>query len=144
MRIAAFNVENLFDRPKAFNDEESQRAAPWMSLLDDEAKVVTSRLGKDRFRVTTEDQLIVSDGETLWTYSQPSHRVLIDDLSTTENTLLPRQILFQYTEDYQVSVIREENFVDKACYVLGFTPETGDVFFTEIMAWVASSSCGAM
>lgn len=33
------------------NDEASQQAAPWMSLLDDEAKVVTSRLGKDRFRV---------------------------------------------------------------------------------------------
>ncbi|MFU8825840.1 FAD-dependent oxidoreductase, partial [Yoonia sp.] len=32
-------------------DQESQRAAPWMSLLDDEAKVVTSRLGKDRFRI---------------------------------------------------------------------------------------------
>lgn len=33
------------------DDEESQRAAPWISLLDDEAKVVTSRLGKDRFRI---------------------------------------------------------------------------------------------
>ncbi|CAG0910753.1 unnamed protein product, partial [Cyprideis torosa] len=33
------------------DDEESQKAAPWVSLLDDEAKIVTSRLGKDRFRV---------------------------------------------------------------------------------------------
>lgn len=33
------------------DDEASQQAAPWMSLLDDEAKVVTSRLGKSRFRV---------------------------------------------------------------------------------------------
>lgn len=32
-------------------DDTSQQAAPWMSLLDDEAKVVTSRLGKSRFRV---------------------------------------------------------------------------------------------
>lgn len=32
-------------------DEASQNAAPWMSLLDDEAKVVTSRLGANRFRV---------------------------------------------------------------------------------------------
>jgi D-amino-acid dehydrogenase len=28
-----------------------QKAAPWVSLLDDKAKIVTSRLGKDRFRV---------------------------------------------------------------------------------------------
>ena len=29
----------------------SQSAAPWVSLLDDAAKIVTSRLGRDRFRV---------------------------------------------------------------------------------------------
>ncbi len=33
------------------NDDESRAAAPWVSLLDDKAKVVTSRLGPDRFRV---------------------------------------------------------------------------------------------
>ncbi|MEM0899994.1 MAG: D-amino acid dehydrogenase [Pseudomonadota bacterium] len=30
---------------------ENQAAAPWVSLLDDDAKIVTSRLGRDRFRV---------------------------------------------------------------------------------------------
>jgi D-amino-acid dehydrogenase len=33
------------------NDEQSQQAAPQVSLLDDETKLVTSRLGTDRFRV---------------------------------------------------------------------------------------------
>ncbi|MGA0561052.1 D-amino acid dehydrogenase [Ancylobacter sp. VNQ12] len=33
------------------DDEESHNAAPWVSLLDDKTKIVTSRLGKDRFRV---------------------------------------------------------------------------------------------
>jgi len=32
-------------------DEASQNAAPWVSLLDDEAKIVTSRLGQKRFRI---------------------------------------------------------------------------------------------
>lgn len=32
-------------------DKESQDAAPTVSLLDDETKLVTSRLGTDRFRV---------------------------------------------------------------------------------------------
>ncbi|MCW0001878.1 D-amino acid dehydrogenase [Pararhizobium sp. YC-54] len=38
------------------DDEVSQAAAPWVSLLDDKAKIVTSRLGANRFRVagTTE------------------------------------------------------------------------------------------
>jgi D-amino-acid dehydrogenase len=33
------------------DDELSQQQAPWVSLLDDKAKIVTSRLGNDRFRV---------------------------------------------------------------------------------------------
>ncbi|MFM0172962.1 D-amino acid dehydrogenase [Paraburkholderia sediminicola] len=33
------------------DDELSQQRAPWVSLLDDSAKIVTSRLGVDRFRV---------------------------------------------------------------------------------------------
>ena len=33
------------------DDDENQQAAPWVSLLDDKAKIVTSRLGANRFRV---------------------------------------------------------------------------------------------
>lgn len=33
------------------DDERSRDAAPWVSLLDDRAKIVTSRLGSGRFRV---------------------------------------------------------------------------------------------
>ena len=32
-------------------DDASQAAAPWVSLLDDDAKIVASRLGADRYRV---------------------------------------------------------------------------------------------
>ncbi|HEY0123929.1 MAG TPA: FAD-dependent oxidoreductase, partial [Rhizobium sp.] len=32
-------------------DERDERAAPWVSLLDDRAKIVTSRLGAQRFRI---------------------------------------------------------------------------------------------
>jgi D-amino-acid dehydrogenase len=33
------------------DDATSRAHAPWVSLLDDRAKIVTSRLGEDRFRV---------------------------------------------------------------------------------------------
>ena len=33
------------------DDENSRQCTPWVSLLDDSAKIVTSRLGADRFRV---------------------------------------------------------------------------------------------
>lgn len=33
------------------NDDESRAAAPWVSLLDDKAKIVASRLGNERYRI---------------------------------------------------------------------------------------------
>jgi len=33
------------------DDQQSKDAAPWASLLDDEAKIVTSRLGAGRLRI---------------------------------------------------------------------------------------------
>ena len=92
--------------------------------------------GETRFRVTTEDQVIVSDGETLWTYSKPSHRVLVDKLVTSDDTLLPRQILFRYTKDYGVRIMGEEAVSGKPCYVLVFTAETGDVFIPRVHVWI--------
>ncbi|MFK8253137.1 D-amino acid dehydrogenase [Ancylobacter terrae] len=35
----------------SLEDEASRNGAPWVSLLDDKTKIVTSRLGADRFRV---------------------------------------------------------------------------------------------
>lgn len=35
----------------SLDDKVSQNSAPWVSILDDDAKIVTSRLGSDRFRV---------------------------------------------------------------------------------------------
>jgi len=92
--------------------------------------------GENRFRVTTEDQVIVSDGETLWTYSKPSHRVLVDRLATSDDALLPRRVLFRYTQDYHVRMGGEEEILGRPCYVLIFTAETGDVFVPQVRVWI--------
>ncbi len=92
--------------------------------------------GDNRFHVTTEDQIIVSDGQTLWTYSKPSQRVLIDRLSDSDNTLLPRQILFQYTRSYTSRMVGEETLSGEACAVIILTEESGDAFFPEVTVWI--------
>ncbi len=57
-RLAAFAGDRINVYPvKGYSitvqleDEADRKAAPWVSLLDDKAKIVTSRLGPNRFRV---------------------------------------------------------------------------------------------
>jgi outer membrane lipoprotein-sorting protein len=93
-------------------------------------------MGEDRFFVNTEDQIIVSDGELLWTYSIPSERVLIDHLGVTDETLLPRQILFHFQEDYDIRLTGSETINEHDCWILHFTSQTGADYITEVKVWV--------
>jgi outer membrane lipoprotein-sorting protein len=90
----------------------------------------------DRFRVTTDDQVIVSDGKSLWTYSKPSNRVLIDVCDASEEALYPRRILFRYTKDYNVRLKGEESVLEKECYVLEFLASTAEEYFPQVTVWV--------
>lgn len=91
---------------------------------------------ENRFRIETEDQTIVSDGKTLWTYSKPSNRVLIDQIAQTDQSLLPMQILFRFTKEYEVKSLGEENIQGLDCQVLKFQSESEVELIPEITVWV--------
>jgi len=92
--------------------------------------------GQDKFRVSTDDQVIVSDGKTLWTFSKPSNRVVVDKLKKNDNTLLPRKIFLEYTEDYRVFSNGTESVDGTECYVLSFTDDKGDKLFPKVVVWI--------
>lgn len=92
--------------------------------------------GERRFRVETEDQIIVSDGETLWTYSRSQNRVLIDKLGENETQMLPRRILFHYVKDYAVQSAGKETLDGKESVRLIFTANTQAVLYPRVELWV--------
>ena len=92
--------------------------------------------GDDRFRIETEDQILVSDGKTLWTYSKPANRVLIDKLAQTEESLLPRQLLLQYTKGYSAKRLPDETVLGIHCIVLLFTDTEGTSYYSKWELWV--------
>lgn len=94
-------------------------------------------LGKgDQFRITTDDQIIVSDGQTLWTYSKSANRVLVDKVAESEEALLPRQIFFRYTKDFHARLEGEVEIANKKCYIIFFQAENKDVFVPSVRVWV--------
>jgi outer membrane lipoprotein-sorting protein len=93
-------------------------------------------MGQDKFRVTTQDQTIVSDGVTLWTYSKPSNRVLIDRVEKSDDATLPRQLFFSFKKEYQVKLLKDEILSGAPCWVLYFTADKKDLFISQIKVWV--------
>jgi outer membrane lipoprotein-sorting protein len=92
--------------------------------------------GDSKFCIITEDQKIVSDGVNLYTYDKSANRVLIDRLGQSEDALLPRQILFQYTKNHRTRIVGKEVISGNQCYILEFTHETGEVYFPTVRVWV--------
>ena len=52
-------------------EKEDRETAPWMSLLDDQAKLVTSRLGEDRFRVAGSAEFTGVNRDISWERIEP-------------------------------------------------------------------------
>lgn len=96
--------------------------------------------GEDKFYVETDDQIIVSNGKTLWTYSKPANRVLIDNLSTAEGTVLPNQVLLQYTKQYDGRMAGEETLDDHSCYLLEFSPKENNGYIAKVRMWIDKES----
>lgn len=96
--------------------------------------------GENRFRITTDDQLIVSDGKTLWTYSKPAGRVLIDKVENAENDWLPQKLFLKTRKEFRHRLSGEETFQGRKCYVLDFDAENEDSYITKMKVWVDAES----
>jgi outer membrane lipoprotein-sorting protein len=92
--------------------------------------------GESQFRITTDDQIIVSDGKTLWTYSKPTNRVIVDKIENAENDWLPQKIFLKTSKEYRSRLSGEETIRDRKCYVIEFNAEKDDLYITRIKAWI--------
>ena len=88
------------------------------------------------FRLLTDEQTIVSDGETIWSYSAFTDQVIIERVSKSSGTKIPSDFLFDYPEDYYANLSEENKFEGE--YLIELTPKDKSSFVTVIRIWVDS------
>lgn len=92
---------------------------------------------KDKFRIETQDQTVVSDGKTIWTYSQFNNQVIIDEVKKSgEEIRLPKDIFFKYSEDYNPIYMQDEKIDNQDCYILELRAKTEDIFIKYMKMWI--------
>ncbi|MBS1271882.1 MAG: Outer-membrane lipoprotein carrier protein [Candidatus Marinimicrobia bacterium] len=97
--------------------------------------------GLKRFHIATPDQTVVSNGETMWTYSRLENQVIIDKVRQDAQTLMPRDILFTYPEQYNTQIWRKYvTFGGDSAVALRMTPKEQDQFMQELKVWVSRES----
>ena len=94
-------------------------------------------IGKgDEFRIEIPDQIIVSDGESVWTWSMANQQVIIDYMDQSQESYLPKHMFANYSKEYNVSLKGLVKLDEWECYHLVFISKNPDVFIRKIDVWI--------
>jgi len=110
--------------------------------LTDERQNVSGRIcakGGDRFKIETAEQLIVTDGKTLWTKNKANNQVIIDhaENAASENPFI-KDFIGAYLRDYNAESDEAQSSEGMPCVLL--TAKTEDQFVRRIRLWIDEKS----
>lgn len=89
----------------------------------------------DRYRIETDDQLIVTDGKRVWNFSKENNQVLIDHMGKSADAPLMRELMVRYAEGYVAELKGQEAVHGSTCYLVELRAK-GEEFITTVTLWV--------
>jgi len=87
-----------------------------------------------KFRLNTAEQTIVSDGESIWSYTPFTQQVIINKIDKSGGTILPGDFLSDYPKDYKTKLLDEDRFEGE--FLLELKPKDSGSFVTAIRIWL--------
>ncbi len=79
--------------------------------------------GGEKYRFESENQIIATDGKTVWAFNRNTNQLLIDNVHENSSILLPRDLLFKYPKKYFATLLKTENDNGKKMYVIKMDPK---------------------
>jgi len=93
-----------------------------------ETKTGSIYIKGNKYRLYIEEQLVICDGTTIWTYFKEDNEVQINEVDpTNQNT--PDKMLTSYNENYKAKYIKEVPKAGRILQVLDLTPLTTQSFY---------------
>jgi outer membrane lipoprotein carrier protein len=117
----------------------TQRTTFPQSTLEQHAKGMLYLKKEHKYRIETEDQTVVTDGETVWSYSAASRQVLIDRFKLSDRSFSPERILGGSTDEYAATVRGREKAGNTECIVLRLIPRGEGSLVSSLRLWVDPS-----
>lgn len=93
----------------------------------------------NKYRIETEDNVVVTDGKTSWTYMAASQQVVVDSFRDDKNTVSPDKFLLSVPSDYFVVLLSSKITDTDTTYTLRLTPKGDNSFVRSIKLVVAGN-----
>jgi chaperone LolA len=91
---------------------------------------------KSRYRIETDQRVIVTDGKTAWSHNLRTNQVLVNTYREETSSLSPERLLVHYPDDFYSAYVGEEKVGSDACYALTLTPKEETTFAASMKIWV--------
>jgi len=91
-----------------------------------------------KYRIETDQQVIMTNGITTWAYSPKTNQVVIDNYKEDKNSISPEKFLTEYPNDYYSNLIGTANVNNQDTYEMKLTPKESRSFIKSLKVWVDS------
>lgn len=115
------------------------------SMVNETEDINESYVGKisvkgDMYRLLMEEQEVINDGETVWTYLPDANEVNIDYHDAEAGDITPSTIYDIYQEGYKYLLINQVTIDGKQYNVIDLVPNDKDAQYFKIRLQIARSS----
>ena len=132
-------VHKKYDRMEDAEVRFSQKVKFAQARIEQEVAGSLQFKKANHYRVEFEGQLVVTDGETVWSYSQENNQVLIDRFKLDERSLSPERILTAAPEDFSATLIGREKTAHGDAIILKLIPRDASALIKSMKLWVYES-----
>jgi chaperone LolA len=91
---------------------------------------------KNKYRIETEQRIVVTDGVTSWLYSKVNNQVIIDKYREDKDISSPEKFLLSISDEYIPVILRTERNEGKKIYILKLTPRDENSSIESAKIWV--------
>ncbi len=96
--------------------------------------------GENYLKYETEEQIFVTDGKYIWSYSFMSNQTIIDFYKSDEDEVLPMELIFNFNKKYKSKLIGRENIEGTNCYFLEAIPRKENLEIKSLKVWIDSKN----
>ncbi len=94
----------------------------------------------NKYRVEFNEQTIVTNGQTVWSYSVSTNQVLIDNFKLDGRSISPEKILTGAPEDFYSTLVGKEKLGNSETVRLKLIPKDDQSFIQSLKLWVDESN----
>jgi outer membrane lipoprotein carrier protein len=94
----------------------------------------------NKYRLETDEQTLLTNGETVWAYSTARNQVLIDHFKIDENAVTPEKILAGTPTDYSLTLLGRDRIGKTEVVALKLIPKNDQSMVKTLKLWVDNAT----